>query len=404
MLKKITSCGTVAFRRQSPLNWALVTGLKGNTMHVITIGGATQDIFLTYQGADSVTIAKRNIAEHYMLFESGEKIEVDHIAYVTGGGATNSAVSFKHQGFDVTTYCKIGQDYTGDFVFNALTTAGINTELVRRSSIYETGKSFIINSLQGERTIFAYRGANNHLDLTSLVCDELNQADLLYITSLSNESAKILPLLVGCAQNFKIPIAINPGSSQLAAGAEGLKQSLKHVKILILNSSEAHTFMISLIESNDSYKKALKTKEPNETTTISNNKPYLLNNPVAYNNLYFSMQQFFKEVLRMGPEIVVITNGANGVYAATNNEILFHPSIKTEVVDTVGAGDAFGSCFSGSLIRGYSIEDSLRRGVVNSGSVLRFLGAKQGLLTKEDLEMHVAAVDESLLQRFPLLP
>lgn len=373
-------------------------------MHVITIGGATQDIFLTYHGADSITIEKHNNAEHYMLFESGEKIEVDSISYITGGGATNSALSFKRQGFNVTTYCKIGNDHTGNFVLEALEKFGINTNLIHRCNEYETGRSFIINSSLGERTIFAYRGANNHLDLQTLVCENLQEADLLYITSLSNESAAILPTLVACAQNFNIPIAINPGSSQLTKGTESLKLSLKHIKTLILNSAEAHTFMITLINSNESYKKALKTTEPTSTSSITNNTPYLLNNPVAYNNLYFSMQQFFKEILRMGPEIVIITNGANGVYAATKEQIYFHPSIKTEVIDTVGAGDAFGSCFVGSMIQGYSFEDALRRGVINSASVLRHIGAKQGLLTKESLDGQLATLDKSLLQAYPLLP
>ncbi len=372
-------------------------------MHVFTIGGATQDIFLTYHGADSMTIEKRNFAEHYMLFESGEKIEIESITHITGGGATNSAVSFKNQGFEVTTSCKIGFDAAGDFVFKALQDCGIDMSLVLRSTNYETGKSFIINSSQGECTIFAYRGANNHLDLKTLVCDDLKQADLLYITSLSNQSAEILPSLVACAQNFNIPIAINPGASQLTKGTESLKLSLKHVKTLILNSSEARTFMIALIESGEAYKKALKTRQPQELAEPTNNKPYLLDNPVAYNNLYFSMQQFFKEVLHMGPEIVVITNGANGVYAATKELIYFHPSIKTHVVDTVGAGDAFGSCFVGSIAQGYSIEDALRRGIINSASVLHYIGAKQGLLTKEQLDEQLATLDKSLLQRYPLL-
>ena len=43
----------------------------------------------------------------------------------------------------------------------------------------------------------------------------------------------------------------------------------------------------------------------------------------------------------MGPKTVVITNGSNGVYVATEKEIIFHPSIKTKVVDTVGAGDSW---------------------------------------------------------------
>lgn len=372
-------------------------------MHVFTIGGATQDVFLTYHGADSMTIEKRSYAEHYMLFESGEKIEIEAMTCITGGGATNSAVSFKHQGFDVTVSCKLGTDIAGDFVFNALKEAGINTPLVLRSQNYETGKSFIINSSRGECTVFAYRGSNNHLNLKALVCDDLQQADLLYITSLSNQSAEILPSLVACAQNFNIPIAINPGTSQLTNGTESLKLSLKHVKTLILNSSEARTFMIALIESNETYKKSLKTKQPQDMSVQTNNKPYLLNNPIAYNNLYFSMQQFFKEVLQMGPEMVVITNGANGVYAATQDCIYFHPSIKTHIIDTVGAGDAFGSCFVGSIAQGYPIEDALRRGIINSASVLRYIGAKQGLLTKTALDEQLATLDKSLLQRYPLL-
>ncbi len=161
--------------------------------------------------------------------------------------------------------------------------------------------------------------------------------------------------------------------------------------------------MIALIESNETYKKALNIGLPQKVAALSDNKPYLLDNPVAYNNLYFSMQQFFKEVLHMGPEVVVITNGANGVYAATKDAIYFHPSIKTHIVDTVGAGDAFGSCFVGSITQGYSLEDALRRGVINSASVLGFIGAKQGLLTKEKLDEQLATLDQSLLQRYPLL-
>ncbi|NBT60148.1 carbohydrate kinase family protein, partial [bacterium] len=69
-------------------------------MKVLTVGGATQDILLQYAGADVMTIAKRQWTQTYMLFESGEKIEIERTTYLTGGGATNAAVSFKRQGFD----------------------------------------------------------------------------------------------------------------------------------------------------------------------------------------------------------------------------------------------------------------------------------------------------------------
>lgn len=372
-------------------------------MHVITIGGATQDIFLTYQGADSITIEKHNNSAHYMLFESGEKIEVDSITYVMGGGATNSALSFQRQGFNVSTYCKIGSDHIGDFILKGLSEENINTSFVSRSKNHATGQSFIVNSLQHERTIFAYRGANNYLDLQPLVAQPLENADLLYITSLSNESATILPELVACAEKLNIPIAINPGSSQLTKGVNALKLALRHIKTLILNSSEAHRFIISLIESNESYKKAFKTTKT-QSTPVADDTPYLLKNPIVYNNLYFSIEHFFQEILDMGPEIVVITNGANGVYAATKECIYFHPSIKTDVIDTVGAGDAFGSCFVGSIAKGYSIEDSLRLGIINSASVLQYIGAKEGLLREEELNKRLSQLEKNLLQRHPQKP
>ena len=62
-------------------------------MKVLTIGGATQDIFIHYNGTDIISITKKNFHSSYMLFGSGEKIEVEKLIYETGGGATNSATS-----------------------------------------------------------------------------------------------------------------------------------------------------------------------------------------------------------------------------------------------------------------------------------------------------------------------
>ena len=42
-------------------------------MKVLTIGGATQDIFMHYKGTDTMTITKKNFRSSYMLFGSGEK-------------------------------------------------------------------------------------------------------------------------------------------------------------------------------------------------------------------------------------------------------------------------------------------------------------------------------------------
>ncbi|MBU1007647.1 carbohydrate kinase family protein [Candidatus Dependentiae bacterium] len=335
---------------------------------VVMIGGATRDIYLQYHGADCMSITERDCERRYMLFESGAKVEVEDVLYYTGGGATNSAVSFKRLGFDVTCFCMIGDDEAGHAVLQDLTSEGIDTSSITVSQTHASGTSFVVNSLRRDRTIFAYRGANGFLAEENIDLDLIENASQLYITSLSHESSQMLSTIGAYAKKHNIPVAVNPGISQLSTGAQELKKSLKYIDILILNCSEAKTFMGALAEQ-------------------------------SRESLYFSVPNFFKEVMGIGPRIAVVTDGAQGVYVATNNTVYFHPSMSVEVVDTLGAGDSFGSCFVGCLRRGMGIEDALRCGIVNSASVIGQFGAKPGLLSYDQLQRRVKNIKPGLLQK-----
>ncbi|MFC1894334.1 carbohydrate kinase family protein [Candidatus Dependentiae bacterium] len=366
---------------------------------VLTIGGATQDIYLHYEGADYMTITKKKSVQNFMIFESGEKIEVDNILYNSGGGATNSAVSFKRMGFDTTCFCKTGTDTPGQTIIDNLKKEKIHHQNIIQSSKHTTGTSFIINSLRRERTIFAYRGANGFVQKEDIPFDIIKNSNQLYITSMSYNSAKLLPIIVKFAQKHKIPIATNPGISQLAKGTKTLLKSLKYIDTFILNSSEAKTFMLALIKEYKTYKKAFITNGKENTSTKKQGHNLLQNN-LVHENFCFSLYSFFKEILKMGPKIVVVTDGAKGVYTATKNEIFFHPSIKTNVIDTLGAGDSFGSCFVASLLHNYSIQESIRNGILNSSSVISKIGAKTGLLTHTQLKTKIKKMPKNLIKKF----
>ena len=366
---------------------------------ILTIGGATKDIYLHYQGADYMSITQKECDSKYILLKSGAKIEVENILNFSGGGATNSAVSFKRQGFDVCCFCKIGTDEPGNFVIDELEGENINCSKIIKTNKYQTGTSFVINTLERERTIFAHRGANRYLQTIELPIDMIKNSDQIYITSLSNESSKLLPKIVAIAHENNIPVAINPGISQLAKGEKTLKESLNFIDTLIMNSDEAKSFMIALIESDKTYEEILKSSRKKKVISEKNN-PALLQSPLIHKDFVFSIRKFFKEVLKMGPKIVVITDGANGVYVEHENKIIFHPSIKTEVVDTLGAGDSFGSCFVGSILAGKRVEESLIRGITNSSSVIGKMGAKPGLLNKKELD--AKEINFDLVQEFSL--
>jgi ribokinase len=369
---------------------------------VLTIGGATLDIYLDQEGADCMSITQKDSESKYMLFKSGEKIEIKNILYFTGGGATNSATTFKRQGFDASCFCKIGQDKASESIIKELEAEKINHSNIIQTNKHNSGTSFIINSLKRERTIFAYRGSNGFLKENELPLEQIKKSDQLYITSLSHDSAKLLPTIVKTAKANNIPVAINPGKSQLETGTQILKHCLKDINILIMNSDEAKSFMIALTESDKNYKDILKSSKNHTNINENNGEPKLLQSPFLYKDYYFSIWKFFKEVLNMGPQIVVITDGENGVYVANKNEILFHPSIKTTVVDTLGAGDAFGSCFVASLLNKEKIENALRNGITNASSVISKMGAKPGILKNEELSKKINELDENLIQKFTL--
>jgi sugar/nucleoside kinase (ribokinase family) len=382
---------------------------------ILTIGGATQDIYLSYRGTDLMRLTQSGSEQSYMLFESGAKIEVEEILYYTGGGATNSAVSFKRLGFDVSCFCMLGDDLAAKAVLDDLGKDGVDTSHIEISKKHPTAISFVINSLTRDRTIFAYRGANSFLKKEQIPFEAIESADQLYITSLSNESSKILSDIVKYAKKHKIPVAINPGSSQLSTGARELKESLKYIDTLILNSSEAKTFMGALVEGDKKYKKVFACDEAQlepEEGVVEGQAPGqapLLKTPLLHKDLYFSITNFFKEVMKMGPKIVVVTDGASGVYVSTGRFVLFHPSLKVDALDALGAGDSFGSCFVASMCRGLSVEEALFYGIVNSSSVIGHMGAKPGLLSYDKLEKRVKEIRKEMgeieansLQRYEL--
>ena len=330
---------------------------------IVTVGGATQDIYLRYQGADSMKITGAHGEQSYMIFESGAKVEVENIEYHTGGGATNSAVSFKRLGFDVSSICMIGDDEAGKAILRDLESEKIDTSSVVKTNKHPSGKSFIVNSPEGERTIFAHRGANRFLCDKDISLDIIDKSDQVYITSLSHESACLLGAVCKHAKKKNVPVAVNPGISQLSAGASDLRKCLEYIDILILNSSEAKTFMGSLVESD-------------QRSAGGIIPPFL----------YFALPNFFKEVFKMGPRIVVVTDGSRGVYVATKEGEHFRSSLSVDVVDTLGAGDAFGSCFVGSILHGATVKGALLNGIINSASVIGHVGAKPGLLSYQEIE------------------
>lgn len=293
---------------------------------IITIGGATQDMYLA---VDDFTLSTQT------------KNEALDLSYHIGGGATNTAISFARQGFSPSICAMVGQDHAGVLVAQKLQEAGVDTSALLTHDTAPTGTSVIMRTPNGESAITAYRGANSLLCAKVLPLPFITAHRFLYITSLSSGAAQLLPTLVQAARQNSQLIACNPGASQLTTESiPALLEALPHIDILLLNMAEAIKCARSL------------------KLTIEQLPAFLLN---------------------AGPNIVCLTDGPNGVYAHTADARHHAPTLATNIVDTVGAGDAFGSGFVGALLRDADIQTAIAAGLRNSASVIAQVGSQAGL-------------------------
>ncbi len=170
-------------------------------MKAVTIGGAMLDSIALIDSDRIERMAMRNADSSFLLLEEGRKTEAIEISTHCGGGAINTAIAMARLGCDVSTVVKLGQDARADQILTRLTEEGVSTRWVMRDGRAPTGASVMISSHERDAAIFTFRGANTLLRSDDLKPD-MFAVDLVYISSLSNESADCFPELVKAVESL----------------------------------------------------------------------------------------------------------------------------------------------------------------------------------------------------------
>ncbi|MFE7171454.1 sugar kinase [Streptomyces sp. NPDC057616] len=99
--------------------------------------------------------------------------------------------------------------------------------------------------------------------------------------------------------------------------------------------------------------------------------------------------------LLKGPRILVVKDGGRAAHAFTgpDADVCTVPALRTEVVEPVGAGDAFAAGFLAGLLRGEDLRRALRLGHVTASSALRVTGDHGPLPDRARIEELLALGD-----------
>lgn len=305
-------------------------------LDVISIGGATRDVFLV---SDEFIALKSPVSKTGVLecMNLGSKIELDHLVLTTGGGATNAAATFASLGLKVATVCKVGDDAPGRDVVETLKHDGVKTNLVQHVTNGPTGYSTILTMKSGERTVLVHRGVSSKFKNADIPWNKL-KAKWLYLTSLGGNLTLSKQIIV-FAHKKGMKIAWNPGTGELKKGMSSFKSILPFVDVFNVNKEEAQ-----LLTGERTVKAMLKA-------------------------------------LHRPEKITVITDGNKGAYADSPEGRVHVGTTKVKSISQTGAGDAFGSGFVTSLIKGKKISSAIGIGILNAESVIQSYGAKNGILS-----------------------
>ncbi len=98
-------------------------------------------------------------------------------------------------------------------------------------------------------------------------------------------------------------------------------------------------------------------------------------------------------MLARGPQVVVITSGAEGCLAVTDEGVLHQPALPVEpIVDTTGAGDVFHGAFAYGIALGYELRKNLRFASAVAALKCRALGGRAGIPTMAEVRAFLAAI------------
>ncbi len=309
---------------------------------IITFGSAIQDIYIKPEKF-KILGSTKFITGKGVCFGLGSKVDVEEMHFSSGGGGTNTAAGFAKQGF-LTAFCgAVGLDVSGTALIDELSKFNVDIRFVKRFSERATSHSVVLSGLKEDRTIFVYRGASELLHKDMIPWQDIRETRWFYLAPLAGDLCNNFEAIVDFAKENNIKTVANPGHSQLSLPKALLKKILAKIDILILNQEEA-SFL---------------TKIP-----------------------FKKEKQIFEKLDKLCPGIAIMTKGKDGVVVSDGEFIYSAKTLKTQVADTVGAGDAFASGFVSAFIKeNGNIEKAIQLGIANSTSCLSQTGAKNGLLT-----------------------
>ncbi len=312
----------------------------------VAIGDLVIDAFIQLSKDDADVSQDLDTGRQTLHMPFGQKLPYDEVVVVNAvGNSPNAAVSAHRLGLKTALVSSLGQDRNGKECLETLRQEGINTEYIKLHEGKNTNYHYVLR-YGAERTILI-----KHEKFPYILPEFAVPPRFIYFSSIGEHGVPHHHEIANYVKSHtETKLVFQPGTFQIKLGYEALKDLYEATEIFFCNKEEAQQIL----------------------NTTSSDVPSLL-----------------RQIRALGPKLPVITDGPNGAYVVDENDVAWYMPMypdPAEPIDRTGAGDAFASTFTAAIALGFTPDIALSWGPINSMSVVQYIGAQKGLLSRSQLE------------------
>lgn len=279
------------------------------------------------------------------LPKQGETL-TGHSFSVTGGGkGANQAIAIARLGMETALIARLGNDDFGKQLQRSLRENKVNIDGIQIDEQESTGVALVTVEENGENNIIIVAGANGTIGDWELTHLEKVLPHSSYLLLQLEIPRSVVIKAVKLAQKYNVPVILDPAPALDLP--EEIYGGITIITPNVIEASQLLEFPINNIE---------------------------------------DVQKASSLLLNKGVKIVIITMGEQGVFCATNKEQFRVYAPSAQVLDTVGAGDAFNGGLTTALSEGYSLTQAVQWGVIASYLSISKAGAQSSFAHRSEFE------------------
>lgn len=288
------------------------------------------------------------IASAASLPKMGLSVQATGFSMAPGGKAANQACQISQEGCAVSIITKLGRDPFGQTLAAALTGRGIDVSQVTHDRKVPTGASTVF-AINGEYASIIAPGAAAQLTVAEINARgaKIGEAMALVLQLELPVALSLHAAEIACAAGVMVVVNASPPPVELPP----VEPLLRLADVLVVNASEAHVLL----------------------------GHHALSAPRAAQAL----------ADKYAPSTVVVTSGKTGSDALHEGRFYRQAALPGDVVDSIGAGDAYLGALVASLLRGTEMQSAMRRASAAAVLVVGRSGAFDAIPSSREIDVYL---------------